>query len=84
MTDTAALPDYAPVPAAMKPSPPASATAAVSSGVDEPPASGAPTSGISINELKASVFMIAGDEPEHKPPAPRSNQSQSPTCHAPS
>ena len=45
----------------MKPSPPASDTAAVSSGVDAPPASGAPTTGISINDLNASVFMIAGE-----------------------
>jgi hypothetical protein len=43
----------------MKPSPPASDTAAASCGVDEPPANGAPTTGISINDLNASVFMIA-------------------------
>ena len=45
-------------PAAMKPSPPPSETAAASSGVDAPPARGAPTTGISVNVLNASVFTI--------------------------
>jgi hypothetical protein len=37
-------------------------TAAASSGVDEPPASGAPTTGISINDLNASALMMATHE----------------------
>src|SRR6187551_3741907 len=55
-------------PAAMKPSPPPSETAAASSGVDAPPASGAPTTGISAHVLNASVFTIAA---HHRPTSER-------------
>src|SRR5436190_7331549 len=55
----------------MKPRAPASDTAAASSGVDGPPASGAPTTGISINDLNASVLMTPADPKERSPNLPR-------------
>src|SRR5580765_5358337 len=50
----------------MNPRPPASETAAASSGVDAPPASGAPTTGICIHCPNASVFMVL-DERRSEP-----------------